>query len=84
MSEAKHTMVIINGCAPGRTEEQKANARLIIRAVNSHQQLLEACEALMFYEHTTGNETYRPDWSDIVRQVAAAKAAAKGETHETS
>ena len=66
------------------------NAKFIVQAANSHEALLEACEALVseqkfFEEHThqpgymPGNQFYSDKFMAVVRMAKAAITKAKGE-----
>ena len=64
------------GCGPGGTEEAKANVRLIVRACNSHDALLEMCRvALVLCEA----EIVRDDTHVADRLRAAIAKAEEGE-----
>ena len=68
--------VMMNGCGPGGTEEAKANVRLIVRACNSHDDLLEMCRvALVLCEA----EIVRDDTHVADRLRAAIAKAEEGE-----
>jgi len=71
-------------------EQTKANAALIVRAVNSHDKLVEACEAatnklaesiglvgVPMYAKVRKN--YEADMLDIIREARAALALAREE-----
>lgn len=66
------TIVSCSAISPYDTDE--ANARLIVKAVNNHYQLLEALRKVASYNRSIrdGNINYRPqDHIDVIESVIA-------------
>ena len=55
-------------------------AAFIVRAVNSHDSLVKACEAALDYLYEIADSDENPDEWDLTKQLVAALSAAKGET----
>lgn len=66
-------LIIVDGCAPGHSDEQKTNARLIAAAPD----LYEACKAALTYIPDSGD-----DWSLIYKLMWKAVKKAGGISHE--
>jgi len=58
--------------------DMDANARLIVRAVNSHDALVKACEAALEHLYEIADKDEDPDEWDLTKQLVAALAAAAG------
>jgi len=62
-------LVIVNGCAPGGTEEAKANAAFIVKACNNYEKLLAAAkDALEFMESVEASD-FNDGGAETIPQV---------------
>jgi len=63
-----------------KTTNEEANARFIVTACNSHDELLEACEEAMNYLTTLiGSRAFDLDTQDTLSTLGAAIAKARAE-----
>lgn len=69
--EDLHNICIINGKQPFET--QMANARYIVRCVNSHEELLEVCKALVRIAEQCKTKVENPE--PIIRRIDQAQKA---------
>ncbi len=68
--------VLVVQCA--QTPKGKANAELIVRAVNSHEVLLAACQEAFYFMEENGffdltDDTYGPTATRLLAAIAAAE-----------
>lgn len=62
----------------GNAKEMDSNADFIVRAVNSHDELVEACKEVLLWAKTPGNHGGNPYCMEFVKKAEKALAKAEG------
>jgi hypothetical protein len=76
ISDAGGNLVVFV-CGDGVGAEDRANAALIVRAVNAHDALVEALEGLMWRFDGADDDPHSPDKAPDILLARAALAKAK-------